>query len=191
MNVGTKIALAALVLVGCADESSAIKGHEDMHPAPGAPVLYDSVADLSKGPYVFGDDGYLPSGKVAVFLEAVERINAAVGFEALRYEPGNYMATGMYVNELPEAETRIAHAFRDGDTGSCYILAGREAVMMTVGSPHRTIDITVAMHESLHCLGIGHDSNTESLMYSERFRNEEQEMTPATVELIKEMGMAK
>ncbi len=188
MNVGTKIALAALVLVGCADESSAIKGHEDMHPAPGAPVLYDSVADLSNGPYVFGDDGYLPSGKVAVFLEAVERINAAVGFEALRYEPGNYMATGLYVNEVPGSATRIAHAFRDGDTGSCYILAGREAVMMTVGSPHSTIDIDVAMHESLHCLGIGHDDNEESLMFPTRIRSKEQSMDEATKQLIKEMA---
>ncbi len=172
MNNGMKIALAALLLVACGDGDVGPEALETK-----------AAEETTIEPYIFGDDGYMPEDKQALFFAAIERINEAVGATIVRYEPGNYMAQGLYVNEVSEGD--IAHAFRN-DQGDCYILIGRPVFMGLVGSPRKTTDITVAMHETLHCLDIWHDDNPESLMYPTRIRSKEQPMTEETINLLRE-----
>ncbi len=176
--------LMVLGLMGC-DEPVDFSANAMPPAGTVGPLLYPHPADLRHGPYVFGGDPAMrPELEEVVFL-AVEKINDAAGFEAVGFEPGNYFTDGQVVDE-PAADGAIASARRNHKTGECSLFFGKEVVLASEFTPRQTIDIPVAMHEMLHCVGFGHDHDNESVMAPQRRRTMEQKVTEPMIKTMKE-----
>lgn len=175
------VAAAMFLAVGCG-ASEEIDGPSEVENA-----TYPTVANLSKGPYVFGGD--ISPDRVAVLEVAAEEINAAVGFEAVAIDPGNYFTPGQVVNEVsPTFPDAVASAKRDRASGNCVLFFWRDASMLRVGSPRGTVDPIVAAHEMAHCLGLAHDEEDEdSIMFPLRTRGQEQFVTQGMINSIRKM----
>ncbi len=131
----------ALMLVGC------VGGNEGLEP------------------FRIGADGFLPEAQVMIVEEAVERLNAELGFEAVDFDPTDYSPAmrGMMVNE-PAPAGYFAWTNHYNGNYNCAVLIGK----LGTKEANREADVYTAMHEILHCLGIRHVEDREALMYKDR-----------------------
>lgn len=156
MNTLATLLLLATVAVGCADG--------------------DTLPEM--GVYRFGDDGYMPEEKREILTEAVSQLNAELGFEAVEFAPGDYYAQGMFANE-PAKPGYFAWTFMIGD--GCAILVGK----LGAKEEDHQEDVYTVMHELLHCFGVKHNSDHDSLMFKDRVRDSEKTISDAVRNQVK------
>jgi len=140
----------------------------DIKPEPGAPSLFATVANLKRRAYVFGTD----SPELLETLQlAAQALNKAAGFQVAEVAAATEKADGIATTTVPEGIYAWTYGY---DDGWCEMQLGA-----AVG------DVDTAVHEMLHCLGVGHDNNPESLMYPDAAPG--QKLTTETLDVLHQM----
>jgi len=182
------IAIVAIAAVLGACQSGPVLDIDQVDVPEGAPELYSSLADLGAGPYTVGANPDVSPDTVALLQAAIEHANSMAGFEVFRWQPVLLLAQARATTAIPEKLSTLAYAARMADTGQCDLAMGRPSSMEIQDARPGVVDVNTAAHELVHCLGIGHDANPDSLMHARKLRGLAQAMTPETVELLHRMA---
>lgn len=140
--------------------------------APHAPCR-STVANLKAGAYVIASNADVSAENVETLKLALEHVNGMAGFDVFAWSDYVALAQGVATTETwPDS---IAAAARHSN-GSCTLMLG-----------NLQIDIVVLAHEAIHCLGVEHDDDRDSLMFPDRIWDRDQALTDETLALLRQM----